>query len=233
MLKPAFIDLSHWNTVPESLKPARANGIVGVVHKATEGTGSVDDKLDARYFLACDAGMLWGVYHFIRPGNIADQVTFFLDTTADVSDARTMFALDWEDSGVSLDDAVEFMQRLEDATQRAPVLYSGNVVKEALGGDPDDRINGYRLWLAQYASTPTLPPGWDSYWAWQYTDQGGVSGVQPPTDLNAFDGTVRELRRSWSGAPWTPPQPQPPQPDKLVVTVIAPPGVEVRAVAED
>src|SRR5262245_19824008 len=119
-MKPAFVDLSHWNTVPESFKPARAAGIIGVIHKATEGAGSVDPKLEARHWLAQDAGMLWGVYHFIRPGNITNQVDFFLDTVADCSDAHTLYALDWEDSGVSLDDAIAFLERLESLTQQSP-----------------------------------------------------------------------------------------------------------------
>src|SRR5262245_41153544 len=230
-MKPAFIDVSHWNTIPESLKPARASGIVGVVHKATEGAGSVDAKLEARHWLAQDAGMLWGVYHFIRPGDVGDQVDFFLDTVADCSDARTLYALDWEDSGVSIDDAIDFMQQVEAATQHAPVLYSGHVLKEALGsadGGQVAAISGYRLWLAQYAAESEIPSCWDSYWAWQYTDQGGVPGINPPVDLNAYDGTARQLRMDWSGASGEIPAPEPPQAN--VVTVIAPPNVSIRIV---
>lgn len=223
-MKPAFIDLSHWNTVPESLKPARASGIVGCIHKASEGAGNADDKLDARYFLARDAEMLWGCYHFIRPGDVGNQVDFFLDTIADCSDERTLLALDWEDSGVSLDDAIEFMERLEEATGRSPVLYSGNTLKEALNGHADERLNGYRLWLAQYAAEPDLPPGFDSYWAWQYTDSGGVPGIQPPTDLNAYDGSARQLRMDWSGGADIP------APAQNAVTVVAPPGISIRIV---
>ena len=48
MLKPAFIDLSHHNVIPQSLKPAKQSGIVGVIHKATEGTSYVDDGDIAR-----------------------------------------------------------------------------------------------------------------------------------------------------------------------------------------
>src|SRR5262245_32071305 len=77
MLKPAFIDLSHHNTIPESLQDARRSGILGVIHKATEGSSYVDSKVDARFWLARDAGMMWGVYHFVRPGDMDQQVGFF------------------------------------------------------------------------------------------------------------------------------------------------------------
>src|SRR5262245_46844597 len=162
MLKPAFIDISHHQTIPESLVPAAQAGIIGVIHKATEGTSYVDDKMDNRRYLAQEANLLWGLYHFVKAGSMADQVEHFLDAANDYSDENTLFALDWEVNDVSLDQAVDFMQTLEQRIGRSPVLYSGHVVKEALGGEPDPRISKYRLWLAQYASAPQLPPGWDS-----------------------------------------------------------------------
>src|SRR5262245_56808324 len=158
MLKPAFIDLSHHNVIPASLATARASGILGSIHKLTEASGFVDDKCAARYFLAKEAGMLWGVYHFVRPGNMPQQVDFFLDQAELVSDADTLYCLDWEDSGVSLSQALDFLQRVEAETGCSPILYSGHTVKEALGGKPNAELSKYRLWLAQYSASPTLPP---------------------------------------------------------------------------
>lgn len=195
-MRPTFIDLSHHNTIPESLRPARKSGIRGVIHKATEGSSFVDDKLEARRHLALEARMLWGVYHFIRPGSVTDQAEFFVSTSMPVSDRRTLYALDWEDSAVSIDNALAFLYEVERLTGHVPVLYSGYVLKEALNGHADSRFSRYRLWLAQYGPTAELPPGWDSYWAWQYTDQGTVPGINPPTDLNTSRGN---LRRGWSG----------------------------------
>lgn len=230
MLKPGFIDISHHQTIPSSLKPAKEAGIVGVIHKATEGTSYVDAKLEARWYLAKDAGLLWGAYHFVRPGSMVDQVQHFLDTIAGCSDEQTLLCLDWEDAGVSLDEAVEFMALLEQRTGRAPVLYSGHILKEALDGSADPRISQYRLWLAQYSSSPTLPPGWDQYWGWQYTDQGQVPGVAPPTDLNAYPGTVDGLIASWSGAGEDVyPGPEP-EPAGVEILVIVPPGIDVKVI---
>jgi lysozyme len=228
MLKPAFIDLSHHNSIPTSLKPAREAGIIGVVHKCTEGTSYTDDKADARFYLAKDAGMLWGLYHFIRPGNVEQQVNHFLAAASEISDENTLLALDWEDSGVSADDAVEFLQLVEQRTGRAPVLYSGHVLKEALDGSADPRLSQYRLWLCQYADEPDLPPGWeDGCWAWQYSDKGTVPGVNPPTDVNAYDGTEEELGEEWSGKPGEDIEPEPAD---VRITVIVPPGVTVQVV---
>jgi lysozyme len=231
MLKPGFIDLSHHNTIPESLEPAYQAGILGCIHKCTEGTSYVDSKVDSRGYLATKAGMMWGLYHFVRPGSMVEQVDFFLSTAEEVSDIEeTLFALDWEDTAVSLESAVAFMTRLEGISGRSPVLYSGHVLKEALNGKPDPRLSRYRLWLAQYGSSPTLPPGWDRYWGWQYTDQGSVPGITPPTDLNAFDGTAEELLAGWSGREAVPVPPPSPQP--LTVTILVPPGVQVNVITQ-
>jgi GH25 family lysozyme M1 (1,4-beta-N-acetylmuramidase) len=230
VLKPGFIDLSHHNSIPSSLQAAADAGIVGVIHKCTEGTTHVDDKADARWYLAKEAGLMWGLYHFVRPGSMEAQVDFFLENAAEISDENTLLALDWEDTGVSLDDAVEFMALVEQRTGRAPVLYSGHVLKEALGGSADPRLSQYRLWLAQYASAPTLPPGWDQYWGWQYTDQGSVPGITPPTDVNAYPGSADGLIASWSGAGEdVEPGPEP-EPEGIEILVIVPPGVDVKVI---
>src|SRR5262245_57385704 len=120
MLKPAFIDLSHHNVIPQSLVPAKQSGIVGVIHKLTESTSYLDDKVASRFYLAQQAGLLWGVYHFVRKGSISQQVDFFLTKALPVSDERTLFCLDWEDGSVSLDDAIEFLEAVERETGRAP-----------------------------------------------------------------------------------------------------------------
>lgn len=199
MLKPAFIDLSHWN-VP-SYEPLKAIGLVGVVHKLTESTSFTDDVAGSRFELARKIGLKWGLYHFIRPGNISAQVDFFLDSSIYASDEDTLFALDWEDPLVSPDDAYAFLRGVEQVTGYSPVLYTGGVAKELLAGEAHEGLSKYRLWLAHYAEIPELPPGWDKFWAWQYTDQGELegSGIAPPIDLNAYEGTAEELEADWSG----------------------------------
>jgi GH25 family lysozyme M1 (1,4-beta-N-acetylmuramidase) len=73
MPKPIVIDLSHHNVIPHDLNDARASGIAGVIHKVTDGLSFVDEKFNSRYSLARDANMLFGAYHFLRPGMIDTQ----------------------------------------------------------------------------------------------------------------------------------------------------------------
>src|SRR5262245_23181873 len=209
------IDLSHHNVIPESLQAAKDAGVWAVIHKLTENVGFTDDKVESRCFLARQAGLLWGVYHFIRPGNIRQQAEFFVEQAKalGVADDATLYVLDHEDAGVSLDDALEFLRAVEELSGHRPAIYSGHVLKDQLGGEPEEEISQYRLWLAQYTSgEPDLPPGFDAYWLWQFTDDGSVPGIDPPVDCNAYDYTEADLRDEWSGngaAPGPEPAPEP------------------------
>lgn len=229
MPKTVVVDLSHHNTVPESLKPAKAAGVLGVIHKLTEGTGYVDDKVAARYHLALDADLLWGVYHFIRPGKIAEQARHFLAQAKGVANPETIFVLDYEDAGVSLDDCLQFLELVEVETGRTPIIYSGHVLKEKLGGKPNANLARYPLWLAQYGPEAVLPPGWDNYWLWQFTDKGTVPGINPPTDCNAYDGPTEQMVAEWRGEEAPEPAPEP-EAGEVSVVIAAPAGIIVNVV---
>lgn len=228
MPTPLVIDLSHHNTIPTGLVPAKDSGIVGVIHKITEGTTYVDSKVVARWELANDAQMVWGLYHFIRPGDPKKQAEFMF-STADrlkVFDPQTLWVLDWEDTGVTTSNALAFLFRIEELTGREAVIYSGHVLKEAQDAQFNNAITLYKLWLCQYTTgQPTLPKGFADWWLWQYSDQGSVPGINPPTDVNAYGSTPDQLIEAWTGRPVLPDT----YPEKIVVrvTVEAPPGVRV------
>jgi GH25 family lysozyme M1 (1,4-beta-N-acetylmuramidase) len=220
-------DLSHWNWIPQSLKPAAASGVRGMIHKVTEGPSMVDDKMPARFYLARDAGMLVGGYHFLRPGNMQQQADFFLNHLTGYMDDYTLLAADYEDSRVSLADLRTWIAAVEKRAKRTVVLYSGHVLKDALkaGQDPGDLVD-QRLWLAQYGPAPELPTGWSDWWLWQWTDRGTVPGIDPPVDCNDFPGSDADLVAEWSGGDSVPPTPLPPS-DEIVVKITVPPGVRV------
>jgi lysozyme len=231
-MSPVVVDLSHHNVIPESLQPANDAGILGVIHKATEGTTYKDTTCAARLYLARQAGMLFGTYHFMRPGDPGDQVAFYYDTVqnlqSEAGESRDwLWACDFEDEGIALADVASFLEQLEAVTHQSPVLYSGHVLKDALkGGAATPRLTGYRLWLAQYASSPELPPGWERYWLWQYSDQGKVPGINPPCDVNAYDGPVSELVAGWAGNV----APPAPAPEEIEITITVASPVPVRVV---
>ena len=214
MLKPGAIDLSHWNTIIgdsysaslASLQRAMESGIIGMVHKATENVTYVDDKLKARCDLCRDAGMLFGTYHFLRPGNMGNQVAFYFDQVASVQkfpdeEAGWVWACDYEDPNIPLSQVADFCEQLEAVIGKPPILYTGFALKDKIAAGQDaSRLTRYPLWLAHYASQPTLPKGWDKYWLWQYSDKASVPGIVAPTDVNAYEGTAEDLAFEWTGA---------------------------------
>ena len=110
------VDISHWQENPDFAKMA-SEGVIGVIHKATESTGYVDDDYAPRRPKAEAAGLLWGAYHFLRPGNMEAQARHFVETAGDID----LLAADHEDPGVSLDDLKTFLREVENLTGKKAV----------------------------------------------------------------------------------------------------------------
>jgi len=210
------IDISHHNDV-SSFDAVFAAGVRGVIHKATEGTGFVDDQYLKRCAPAMRAGLLWGAYHFAHGGeSISEQVQNFLNLVG--VDNDTLYALDWEPSGsgptMTAAEAKKFIQLLEaQIGEGRCVIYSGSTAKEMISGS-DPFFGSRRLWLAQYGTSPTTQVSWDSYWLWQYSDGSagpgphGCPGVTGDVDTNSWDGTDEELANEWTGVGVAPAPPE-------------------------
>jgi lysozyme len=201
------VDISHHNGNVDLMK-AKEAGIVGVIHKATQGTGMFDSRYEQNRQKAQAAGLLWGAYHFGTKGNGAAQADVFLSKAN--ADSQTLLVLDYEPNGnstMTLDQARTFVSRVNEVTGRFPGLYSGSLIKEQLGGKPVDPIlSQCFLWIAQYGPQPkNIPETWPTWTLWQYTD--GVAGPPPHSvdgigscDRDQFNGTLEELQRLWGVA---------------------------------
>lgn len=190
MVAPICIDISHHNPEPE-WDVIKAAGVVGVIFKATEGSSYQDPTLFPRSGAAKRAGLLTATYHFMRPGSMADQMDWYINTIDPVQGERVI--LDHEDAGVSLIDlatAVEYLLSVRPDLQ--VTIYSGHLIKEQLG-DGYNEILGENtsLWIAQYTSqaAPTWPQGtWPAWSLWQYTDSAVVDGISEAVDGNRWNG---------------------------------------------
>jgi len=234
---PLVVDLSHWDPA-DNYDAVKAEGIVGVIYKATEGTGYTDDTYVSQQQAAKACGLKWGAYHFADASDVGKQIDNFMRFAC--PDPDELFCLDWEDNGgdcMSLADVKIWIREVESQLRREGqcVLYAGNTAKEALGDDVDTFLGERRLWLCQYGTSPTVQKSWDSYWLWQFTD--GVYGPQPhaingigPCDINSYDrGPAEQLIADWATG-----RPQPALParptDAEVVSVLinAPPNIEIK-----
>ena len=202
------VDLSHHNSV-SSFQQVRDNGIVGVIHKATQGTSIVDATYHARRELALSAGLLWGAYHFGVKGNADAQVDHFLDTTEPA--ATDLLVLDFEPHGESgtmtRAEAERFVTQVNTRLNRYPGLYSGQAfLRQQMGSNTTSVLKNCFLWIARYSSqSPVVPTAWTTFTFWQYTD--GNAGPQPHQvggigrcDRDKFNGDLSGLRRLWGVA---------------------------------
>jgi GH25 family lysozyme M1 (1,4-beta-N-acetylmuramidase) len=201
-MNPVVLDIFHGDEVTDWDKVCGA-GIRGVILKASQGYQARDPTFHERREAAQKAGLLVGAYHFLTSNDVVAQVDNFLGAVGDT--VGLLLALDYEDNKAataSLEQAKHFLQLVYERTGQRPVLYSGDLIKSQLQG-PDPFLNSHRLWLCEYGPRAKLPPGWDSYWLWQYTGDG--IGPKPNTlpgvatkgiDLNVFGGA--DLAAEWA-----------------------------------
>jgi lysozyme len=203
--KPIVIDIYHGDNVID-FAAVKASGIVGVIHKATQGTGIVDTSYATRRKLALAAGLKWGAYHFMSLEDGAVQAEHFL-SVAD-ADAETLIALDWENVGSAEPSALHaraFLEAMQDKLGRRAKIYSGNVAKEQISGK-DDFFGAHDLWLCQYGPAWKVQASWKRPWLWQNNgDSYGpgphrVPGISGLCDNNCLVDpmTQDDLLRSWA-----------------------------------
>lgn len=182
----------------------KESGIIGVIHKATQGASFIDPTYDSRRPQALSAGLLWGAYHFGTGSDVQAQVDNFLDTVN--PDSSTLLVLDFEPNPqgttMSLAQAESFVDKVREATGRFPGLYSGqSFLKDTLRNNTDTILKNCFLWIARFSSIrPEIPPAFPFFTMWQYTD--GALGPQPHQvpgigrcDRERFNGDEAGVRR--------------------------------------
>jgi lysozyme len=202
-------DLSHYNA-PVDFTAAARGGLLGVVHKATQGLSDVDPTYAERRPQAQAAGLLWGAYHFGTNADGATQARHLLLTVGNLS--QVLVILDFEapataGDGMSTAQAEAFATTIMAATGRYPGLYSTRDYLAQTGADRSPVLANCWLWLADYnAAPPVAPPAWRTWTMWQYTD--GQQGNEPrtvpgigPCDRDQFNGELPGLHALWGLAP--------------------------------
>jgi len=200
----SVIDLSHHNSGVLDFGKAKADGIVGIIQKATQGDGYVDPTFAKNRAAILSTGLLFGAYHFGTGSDGVAQAEHFLATVK--PDQNTLLALDFEDNptgpSMTLEEAQAFVTHIHSTLGRWPIFYSGHTIKRVLGNTVDPVLKNCPLWLAQYGPTPVLQPTWSQWMLWQYTDGG--AGPEPHSvdgigscDCEHFNGTDAELTSWW------------------------------------
>src|SRR5262245_21557225 len=87
------VDLSHHNGEVD-LDEAAADGVFGVIPKATQGVGYQDPTYVTNRTKARVAPLQWGAYHFGTGADGVQQAAHFLEVVQ--PEADTLLALDFE-----------------------------------------------------------------------------------------------------------------------------------------
>jgi lysozyme len=208
------VDLSHFNASVD-FQTAKANGIVGVIHKATQGTTYVDPTYAQRRGEALETGLWWGAYHFGTADDATAQAEHFLSVVQPGPSDLLVLDVEQNYSGgkpvasMSLAQAEQFVGYVQSRTGRWPGLYGGSYVKELLGDNHSPTLANCWFWLSEYGPTPKVPANWPTWTMWQYTD--GVNGPAPHSipgigncDRDQFNGALNDLARLWGQVAMSP-----------------------------
>lgn len=185
---PKVADFYHDDPTPDWKALADA-GIIGIIHKCTQGTDFKDPTYASRREAAELRGFKWAAYHFLTLGDPIVQMDFFLKEAG----AHVRYVLDWEPDPrgnvPSLAHALHFLQSVRQRTGQTPWLYAGGLLR---GRSLPPAFGEFPLWLAEYASRAVVPLPWKQYLLWQYTETGKLTG-----DCSTCEVTDAELIAAW------------------------------------
>ncbi|MEW4368508.1 glycoside hydrolase family 25 protein [Paenibacillus kandeliae] len=201
------IDVSHWQGSINWSK-VKASGKQYVFIKATEGSSYRDNQFITNVKGARAAGLLVGAYHFINATTVTaarQEATHFvtaLNEVGGVSSFDLPPVMDYENNPGNLSKsginavALAFLQEVEQQGGRKPIVYTGNAFAQHF----DASLGAYDLWIARYSNTrvPDDCAAWKEWDFWQYTDSGQVDGISGGVDLNAYRGTLEQLKARYT-----------------------------------
>lgn len=202
------IDVSNWQG-SINWNSVKGAGIDFAWMKATEGTNFKDKSFNTNYTASHSAGVIRGAYHFALPNNSngATQANFFADSGGAWSaDNLTLpGVLDIENNpygamcyGLSTSQMRtwinDFYNTYKSRTSRDVVIYTTANWWNTCTGNWTGMSAKAPLWVAHWTTgSPTIPAGFPTWTAWQYTDSGSVAGVSGNVDRNKFNGTRDRL----------------------------------------
>ncbi len=187
------IDVSKWNGTID-WKAVKNSGVSYVIIRcgyrgSSKGALIEDPKYKENIKGATAAGLKVGVYFFTQAVNeveAVEEASMVLDLVKNYKISYPIF-LDVESSGGRADGLDKntrtkviktFCETIRSAGY-TPGVYANKtwLTNKMNAGE----LGAYKIWLAQYAATPTYSGRYDM---WQYKDTGKVSGISGNVDLN-------------------------------------------------
>lgn len=192
----AGIDVSHFNG--EVDWTAAASSITFAFAKATQGIGYVDPRFAQNWRAMGDAGVQRGAYHFFDPTeNAVAQAEHFLNTVRlDADDLPPVLDIEMLKRSTrtsTLDGITAWLAAVQSGAGRTPIIYTSPGFWAQLGNPPNP--GQHPLWVAHYGvAKPSVPPIWESWTFWQFSQLGRCAGIKGYVDLNRFSGSSDDLK---------------------------------------
>ncbi len=187
------IDVSKWNGTID-WNAVKNSGVSYVIIRcgyrgSSKGALIQDPKYEANIKGATAAGLKVGVYFFTQAINeveAVEEASMVLESVKKYKISYPIF-LDVESSGGRADSLDKdtrtkiiktFCETIRNAGYTPGVYANKNWLTNKMNAS---ELSSYKIWLAQYAATPTYTGKFDM---WQYKDTGKVSGISGNVDLN-------------------------------------------------
>ena len=165
--------------------------------KSTEGGDFKDTLFQKNWLEAREHGLLVGAYHFYRlcrDGQI--QAENFIATVPKKSDALPpVIDLEYDSNCIntySKEQLIKEIQVMHDHLKqhydKQPIFYTSKAFYNiVLAGE----FKHVPLWIREYKGRPELKdnPKWHF---WQHTNQGKITGISTPVDMNVFHGSQQD-----------------------------------------
>ncbi|SEO60565.1 GH25 family lysozyme [Paenibacillus sp. OV219] len=185
------IDVSHHNGIID-WKKVKADGVMGVFIKASEGTTFVDDKFKTNANEATAAGIKVGFYHYVHPesNNAKSEAAHFASVVSGVkTDFPHVLDVEGDAEQVSVSKltqwCVDWLQEVEQLTNHPTMLYTGAYFARDNLTQP---LGQWPLWIAHYGvTTPLANDTWSEWSVFQFSENERVSGIGGDVDMNAME----------------------------------------------
>lgn len=199
-----FIDISSWQSGLDVAKVVKNGGLGGVIVKATEGLGYVDDDCDVFVQQCIKNDIPFGFYHFARNNDAEKEAEFFRKNTKGY-EGKGIPVLDWED-GQSVSWVNKFVKRYHELTGIWPWIYAnpwrfeqGKVNENCsrwVAGYPKNGITDIN-----YGINNSLPSSYNVglVCAWQFSSSVRISGYNGNLDGDVFYGD-KEAWKKYAGS---------------------------------
>ncbi len=165
--------------------------------RVSDGTGTMDREFARNWSEARRVGVLRGVYQFFRPGQDpiaqADLLLEQMGTLEpdDLPPVVDVEATDGQSRATIASKLGQWLDRVETATGRTPIIYTGYYFwRDNVGAD----FSSYPLWIANYSATcPDVPDPWTRWVFFQTSSSGRFAGIAGDVDTDLFNGDEGSL----------------------------------------